>query len=100
MRPDFKIFENKKKKIFEMKLKIAEANNSPPWKMCDLEAALSNLKNNKSRDYEGYINEIFKTDVAGDDLKESLIIMLNKLKKEQLIAIFMNFTNIMTVPKT
>ena len=70
MRPDFKIFENKKKKIFEMKLKIAEANKSPPWKMCDLEAALSNLKNNKSRDYEGYINEIFKTDVAGDDRRQ------------------------------
>ena len=61
---------------------------------------MSNLKNNKSRDYEGYINEIFKNDVAGDDLKESLVMMFNRLKKEQQIATFMNYTNITTVPKS
>ena len=68
--------------------------------MSDLESALSNLKNYKSRDYEGYINEIFKTDVAGDDLKRSMLVMLNKLKREKKIAIFMNFSNITTVPKS
>ena len=72
-------------------MQIAEANKSPDWKMCDLESALSNLKNNKSRDHEGYINELFKTDVAGYDLKQSLLMMFNKLKKEKKIAAFMNF---------
>ena len=99
LRPDFEMFKGNKKKIFELKMQIAEANKSPDWKMCDLESALSNLKNNKSRDHEGYINELFKTDVAGYDLKQSLLMMFNKLKKEKKIAVFMNFSNITTVPK-
>ena len=37
--------------------------------MDDLDLALTNLKNNKSRDPEGYANEIFKHGVIGQDLK-------------------------------
>ena len=55
-----------------MKLKNAESRTTLPWKMSQLESALSHLKNNKSRDPEGYINEIFKSEVAGRNLKESL----------------------------
>ena len=36
--------------------------------MKDLDRALSNLKNNRSRDVEGYINKIFKIGVIGLDL--------------------------------
>ena len=53
-----------------MKMKLAEAHPSSEWTMCDLERALENLKNNKSRDSEGLINEIFKKDVIGKDLKK------------------------------
>ena len=35
-----------------MKLELAEANSSSLWTMTDLEAALKDLKNNKSRDNE------------------------------------------------
>ena len=82
-----------------MKMKIAEAEESPPWDIHDLEAALSNLKNNKARDSEGYINEIFKSGVIGNDLKKSLLVMFNRMKKEKLISMFLNTTNITTVPK-
>ena len=41
--------------------------------MSDLDKALANLKHNKSRDAEGYINEIFKSGVVRTDLKSSLI---------------------------
>ena len=67
--------------------------------MCDFETALGDLKNNKSRDPYGLINEIFKKNVIGKDLKKSLLMMFNNLKINQKIAIFMNFTNITTVPK-
>ena len=80
-------------------MKIACKRKSPPWNMDDLEKALKNLKNNKSRDFEGYLNELFKKDVIGDNLKKSLLIMFNKLKKNKLIPKFMNFCNITTVPK-
>ena len=99
MRPDLKELKKRKKLIFDLKMKLSQAKSSPDWKMSDLEKALSNLKKNKSRDPEGYINEIFKTDVIGADLKRSLLLMFNKIRREKLIASFMNFANVTTVPK-
>ena len=75
-----------------MKLKLAVKNKSKAWTMADLDLALRDLKTNKSRDPEGLINEIFKTDVIGTDLKESLLLMFNALKKEKVIPKFMNKT--------
>ena len=80
-------------------MKLAEANESKEWEMKDLDQASRDLKNNKSRDNEGLINEIFKHAFIGDDLKKSLLIMFNKLRKNKLIPVFMNYPNITTVPK-
>ena len=74
-------------------------NVSSEWTMADLESALANLKRNKSRDPEGLINELFKTDVIGLNLKNSLLIMFKKLKQQNMIPILMNIANITTVPK-
>ena len=93
---DFKI---RKKKLFEMKLKYASENKSKLWTKFDLERALRSLKVNRSRDPEGLVNEIFKKNVIGSDLKTSLLLMFNKLKEQQLIPSFMNNANITTVPK-
>ena len=70
-----------------------------PWKMSDLEKALSDLKNDKSRDHAGYVNEIFKKGIIGKDLKDSLLTLLNKLKINKLIPTFMRYSNITTVHK-
>ena len=67
--------------------------------MKQLEVALDDLKTNKTRDNDGLINEIFKKDVIGQDLKASLLIMFNKIKEEKLIPVFMNVANITTIPK-
>ena len=98
-RPDLIPMMKRKKRIFKLKMKLAERKKSPSWNMDDLDKALAKLKNNKSRDYAGYINEIFKIDVIGKDLKKSLLMMLNQLKKQNMIASFMNYANITTVPK-
>ena len=89
----------RKNEIFQLQLKLAENRTSLPWKMMDLEAALKNLKNNKSRDHAGYVNEIFKCQVIGQDLKLSLLQMCNKIKSSGIIPKFMKFANITTVPK-
>ena len=99
MRSDMSYLKEKKKRIFQMKLKLATSNKSKPWTIRDLELALKNLKNNKSRDPEGLINEIFKINVIGTDLKNSLLMMFNALKREQLIPNFMKKTTITTIPK-
>ena len=91
--------KSRRNKIFKMQLKLARGNSSQPWKITDLEKALRGLKNHKSRDHEGYINEIFKPGVIGIDLKQSLLTMFNKLKTKKLIPSFMRYANITTVPK-
>ena len=99
VRQDFKPTKERRKRIFDMKIRLSLSKESAPWTMKDLEVALGDLKYNKSRDFEGYVNEIFKTDVIGTNLKESLLLMFNSLKKEKLIPKFLNYPNITTVPK-
>ena len=99
IRPDLGDLKERRDAIFDIQLKLAEENSSKPWTMDDLERALSSLKNNKARDHSGYINEIFKPGTIGSDLKSSLLIMFNILKKEKMIPIFMRISNITTVPK-
>ena len=99
VRPDLRSIKKRKRCIFKMKMRLAKSNKSLPWTMKDLERALSDLKNNKSRDFEGYINEIFKNIVIGDNLKKSLLVMLNSLRSQTMIPKFLNFSNITTVPK-
>ena len=99
MRPDLLALKKRRQKIFQMKIKLAQKNRSPDWTESDMEKALSDLKNNKSRDPQGYINEIFKHGVIGQNMKNSLLVMMNKLKKQGLIPTVMNITNITTVHK-
>ena len=99
IRPDLGDLKERRDAIFDIQLKLAEENSSKPWTMDDLKRALSSLKNNKARDHSGYINEIFKPGTIGSDLKSSLLIMFNILKKEKMIPIFMRISNITTVPK-
>ena len=100
IRPDLTHLIGRRKRIFLMKLKLSEANHSCLWTMKNLETALKDLKTNKARDHEGLINEIFKLNVIGDDLKRSLLLMLNNIKQQRMIPMFMNTTNITTVPKS
>jgi hypothetical protein len=87
----------RKDDIFKLKMKLARSRKSPKWKMKDLEKALADLKNEKSRDFEGYSNEIFKEGVIGHNLKKSMLMLYNRLREEKLIPIFMNFSDITTV---
>jgi hypothetical protein len=92
--------KKRKNVILKMKMKIAKGKKSPMWTMKDLDKALADLKNNKSRDFEGFINKIFKFNVLGDNMKKSLIMMFDELKSNQMIPIYYNIANITTVPKT
>ena len=66
--------------LFEARLENSKQNKSKPWKMIHLDTALKSLKNNKSRDPNGWVNEIFKDGALGYNLKLSLLHMLNKVK--------------------
>ena len=90
----------RKKFLFRKKLILAESKKTQNWTISDLEKALSDLKNEKSRDSEGLINEIFKEGIIGTNLKTSLLMMFNKMKNENMIPSFLNRANITTVPKS
>ena len=98
-RPDFAESEKFRNMIFNLKIKMASKNKSPDWSRADLEKALRYLKKGKSRDNQGLLNEIFRPEVIGEDLKNSLLVMFNKIKNEQMIPDFFNFANITTIPK-
>ena len=85
VKEDMKHLMTTKKMILKMKMKIASCNKTPDWTLIDLDKALAKLKNNKSRDFEGFCNEIFKENVIGSDLKKSLLLMFNKLKNNNQI---------------
>ena len=72
-----------KEKLCEKVLKVAKRNVTPDWTMKDLEAVLKHLKKQKSRDPLGLANDIFRPEVAGDDLKEAVLRIMNKIKAEQ-----------------
>ena len=92
-------FKNIKEDLFEKRLKLAEEKKSEKWSMKHLEQALKALKKNKSRDPNGWINELFKDGVAGYNIKLSLLQIFNKIKEENHIPNFMRLADISTIYK-
>ena len=67
--------------------------------MKKLDFVLQNLKSGKCRDPDGMIREVFKHEVIGEDLKNSLLIMLNKIKETGTLPDFMKVVNIHAIYK-
>ena len=75
--------------IFNLKLAKVKENKTADWTLKDLEVVLKDIKKGKSRDPDGISREIFHPSVIGDNLKQSLLIMFNQLKKQGKIPTFM-----------
>ena len=65
--------------------------------MVDITEALKSLKNNKSMDTFGYINELFKPSVIGSDLKLALLNLMNKIKQTQIYPHCLEACNITNI---
>ena len=88
-----------KNKSISLKLILAKENKSPDFSMKELETVLKSTKTGKARDPEGMVREIFKPNVIGDNMKVSLLYMLNLVKEEGEFPIFKRRANISTIPK-
>ena len=88
-----------KEQLCKLRLEFTNMNKSPPWTKLQLLKVLSSLKNNKSRDPLGIVNELFKPGVAGDKLISSLLIMFNRIKIEMIFPEFMRLANICSIYK-
>ena len=82
MKDDLKHVQNDKEELCKLRLEMARKKKTPDWTMDQLDVVLDYLKKNKSRDPLGYAIDIFQTDVAGKDLKQALIALMNRIKRE------------------
>ena len=90
IKPHLVKLKNYTNTLYEIRLKISKKKTTDPWNLEDLKCALKQLKKDKSRDQEGFKNELFKETVAGDDL---LFLVLNLIKgRQQYPKIFKNAT--------
>ena len=60
---------------------------------------LKKMKNNKSRDPHGMVNELFKPGVIGKDLEDSLLLLFNRIKDTVEIPKLMEYANITSIYK-
>ena len=60
---------------------------------------LASLKKNKSRDPHELVNDIFRVDVIGSDLKKSMLTMFNKIKNNIEIPEILEYVNIISIYK-
>ena len=88
-----------KEKLAEKVMKVAKTNKTPKWTMKEIEIVLKGLKKNKSRDPNGLANELFKEEAAGRDLKEAILLLMNRIKEEQIYPKCLELCNISSIWK-
>ena len=80
-------------------MRLADSNKSVPWTLNDLEMVLKTLKPGKSRDPNGWVRDLFFSNVAGKNLKLSILKLFNKIKEENFIPEFIRRADITTIYK-
>ena len=99
MKPEFEELKIMKNELFDLRLQASKSRKSDPWTLNNLENAIKGLKNEKARDPNGLVNEIFKEGVAGKDFKISLLTFFNKMKEENIIPDFVRYADVATIYK-
>ena len=88
-----------KEELWQKRLIRAKTVKTPDWNMKQLNCVLKSLKLNKARDPNGLVNEIFRPDNAGLDLKLSILKLMNKIKSTQLVPKILRSPNITSIFK-
>ena len=88
-----------KMELWELTLKQLQSKQTRSWSVQELEKVIKNLKNNKARDPNELVNEIFKSGVMGTSMKNALLHLLNEIKKEQIIPQIFKLANITSLYK-
>ena len=99
IKDDLKHIKDAKEMLCDKLLKLAGSQKTPPWKLKDLEKVLKYLKKQKSRDPLGLANEIFRPEVAGDDLKLAVLKLMNRIKDDQKYPECLELCNISSIWK-
>ena len=92
-----KQFEDETNRLCEERLKECRLQKTDPWDEDDLNQALKQLDDDKSRDPEGFSNELFKN--AGTDLLKAVLKLINLMKERQMFPKVLEKCNITTIHK-
>ena len=91
---------NLKKYLFGLRMKFSAFQKSENWTTDDLKNICSKLKNNKARDREGLIYEMFKPSNCGNDVFASLTKLFNLIKTQLLVPDFFQTMTITSIYKS
>ena len=81
VKPHQKRAETLTNELCKARLETSRKNKSEPWVMEDLKNAVKDLAKDKARDALDQANELFKEEVAGDDLMLAVLKLMNMIKK-------------------
>ena len=96
---DLKDHKEAREELAKKRMESASLNKTEDWTMEDLTIVLKSLKTNKSRDALGYLNELFKPGVIGDDLKLAILKLMNRIKQKQEYPKCLQLCNISSIFK-
>ena len=92
-------YQKMREELFELRRGEVKDKIKQPWTMEQLENVLKSLKKGKARDPLNLVNEIFRPEVAGSDLKQALLKIANKVNQEQTFPELLKYTDITSVYK-
>ena len=87
------------KLLFNKRIIKAQNNPSPPFTITELNKVLKSLKNRKCKDPDNFVYDLFKDGVAGSDLRESVLMLVNKMKVQMTIPEDLRTANITIIHK-
>ena len=100
IKPELVDLYHMKNDLWKRRQEILRLKKSPDWTIDDLNKVLKALKNNKSRDPHGFINDIFKPGVIGNNLRNGILYLVNGIKENFFFPAFMQWANVTTIYKS
>ena len=94
MVPELLKLKTLREELFQQRLQLAKKNRSPDWTMEDLDKVLVRLKDEKASDPTGLVNELFSSKNIGSDLRLSILLLMNKIKRTFTEPEFMKMANV------
>ena len=99
MKEQFEELRELKQVLFDLRLKLCKTRKSKTWELKHLEAAICELKKDKARDPNGWVNELFQEGIAGKNLKLSILKLFNRIKLDNYFPEFMRKADVSTIYK-
>ena len=97
--PELLKLKTLREELFQQRLELSKLNKSPEWTMKELDKVLDHLQKQKATDPIGLVNELFMCENIGEDLKKSLLLMMNKIKRDFKEPEFMSMANVTSLWK-